>query len=337
MNKTPIEWTDFTSNPLRYRDGEGKTVWACVHASEGCRFCYAETMAHRLNRGEPFTAQNIAKVEPFLDERELRSMLTSKAITGKRVFVGDMTDLFGEWVPDEVLDRLFAAMSCRQDVSWQLLTKRASRLHEYINDSAAEGRVSDEGYQSNWPMLPEHHVRFGRTGVPGGWPPENVWLGVSVEDQRRADERVPLLLDTPAAVRFLSCEPLLEAVDLSGWLGVLVPNGEGGYVVFDDHNEGFPKTIHWVIAGGESGPGARPCDLAWLRSIVAQCRAAGTAVFVKQLGSKPFWDGNGQSPAGHVYLEPGATGWGLDLLHDRKGGEPDEWPADLRVREFPHA
>jgi protein gp37 len=139
-------------------------------------------------------------------------------------------------------------------------------------------------------------------------PLPNVWLGVSVENQATADERIPLLLQTPAAVRFLSCEPLLRLIEIRR-----------------PATMGAPKTgerLDWVIVGGESGPEARPCDLAWVRSLVSQCQAASVPVFVKQLGARPTCDGCGDLIA-------------IKGPQDRKGGDPDEWPPDLRVREYP--
>jgi protein gp37 len=144
-----------------------------------------------------------------------------------------------------------------------------------------------------------------------------VWLGVSAEDQRRADERIPLLLRTPAAVRFVSAEPLLGPLDLSNWLRYAgCANGgrrcelTGGPACRDGC---FP--LDWLIVGGESGPGARPCDLRWIRSLAEQCRAGGVACFVKQLGARPV-----------------GMAW---KIRDRKGGDWDEWTDDLRVRDFP--
>jgi protein gp37 len=134
--------------------------------------------------------------------------------------------------------------------------------------------------------------------------PKNWWLGTSVEDQQRASERIPALLRIPAPVRFLSVEPLLGPVDLSPWLGT-----------WDDSGELRPG-IDWAIVGGESGAGARPCHAMWIRSVVGQCREAGAPCFVKQMGS------NFQQ-------------WYCGPLKDGKGGDPDEWPEDLRVREFP--
>jgi protein gp37 len=172
---------------------------------------------------------------------------------------------------------------------------------------------------------------------------------VSVEDQRRAEERIPHLLATPAAVRFLSCEPLLGPVDLwhmdedAGAMRGPAVVRSGGMTSSTAHGppEGYDDSypgIDWVIVGGESGGGARPFDLAWARSLVAQCRAASVACFVKQLGARA---GTAGEPTGNFRTHP-ETGKRqyertVDLLRlrDRKGGDPAEWPEDLRVREFP--
>lgn len=300
MQRSNIQWTDYTANPIRYRNREtGATEWACVRVSQGCVNCYAEALARRYHRGGPFTAGNMAGLEPFVDERELWQMRRSKAISGKRVFVGDMTDVFGDWVTDEMLDRLFAVFAVRQDVTWQVLTKRPERARAYIT---ARHRFS---YVMN--HVPEGQVLNGRSR----WPLPNVWLGASVEDQRAANTRIRLLLDTPAAVRFLSCEPLLGPVAIQPWL-LSVP------------------TIDWVIVGGESGPGARLCNIEWIRSLVWQCQSAQVPVFVKQLGSRPIaldtelWERGTYVP---MYVP-------VKVRHSH-GGDPAEWPEDLRVREFP--
>jgi protein gp37 len=162
------------------------------------------------------------------------------------------------------------------------------------------------------------------------WPLPNVWGGVSVEDQGTADKRIRVLLRADWAVRFVSAEPLIGPVHLGPTLG-----------------------LHWVIVGGESGPGARPFDLQWARSLVRQCSDAGVACFVKQIGSRPFdssrfdiWDVHGFVGYGHglSYEEAqktaamyvgGSVGHGRVLIDDRKGGDPRRWPEEIRVREFP--
>ena len=158
------------------------------------------------------------------------------------------------------------------------------------------------------------------------WPLPNVWLGVSVENQQYADERIPLLLQTPAAVRFVSYEPALGPVDFDPWLSER-PGCEGEYAQPDCEECWWQcNHLNWLIIGGESGPGARPFDLAWARSVIAQCRAAGVACFVKQLGANVYDSSGYPFPADYD---------SSIKLKDPKGGEPSEWPEDLRVRETP--
>jgi len=310
MQATEISWTDFSSNPIRYRDATGRVVWACVHASDGCIHCYAETLAHRYGKGGPFTANVTAKVTPFLDEKEMRILLTSSKLTGKRVFLGDMTDVFGEWVPDEMLASLFAVLFARPDVMFQILTKRADRMRGFMT------ALYDQSFDAGW----------ARTGIL-----PNVWLGVSVEDQRRADERIPLLLETPAAVRFLSCEPLLGPLNLKDY-AFRCENVVHDEPDWDGDIVEQKSALHWVIVGGESGPGARPCSLRDVRRIVRDCQQAAVPVFVKQLGARPCSPSCADPACTHPDCDPGWL-----KLHDPKGGNPDEWPKDLRVREYPDA
>ena len=315
MNRTSIEWTNLTVNPLKYRRiNDNKMVWACVKTSPGCGHCYAETIALRFDRGRLFNARNMEELRPFLDEDELRKMLTAKTVqgvpvSGSRCFVGDMTDLFGEWVPDKLLDRLFAVFALRPDVTWQVLSKRPERMRAYIGNQETAYRVQTETRQIM------HDRGRGNYMAPVFlWPLECVWLGVSVEDQPRADERIPLLLQCPAAVRFLSCEPLLEPVDLSAYISPLEPVGW------------HCPTVNWVILGGESGPHARSCRLEWVRDLVRQCQAAGTACFVKQLGD---------FAVAQTREDLSQIGSGCCSLLGHKGADPQKWPEDLRVREFP--
>lgn len=342
-NKTNIEWTDFTSQLIRYLDSLGRDVWACVKCSPGCAHCYSEAIAGRFKRGGPFNRATTEKVTPYFAEAEHRSIVRLKALAGKRVFIGDMTDVFGEWVPDELLDLMFATFAMRPDVTFQVLAKRADRMARYFCE------------RDSHLAMTRQFVNFREYAEPAGpWPLPNVWLGVSCEDQQRADERIPELLKIPAAVRFLSMEPLLSAVDLSRHLG-FQHEDEIGIENTDQsrpREQGVPfhdprvRGIDWVIVGGESGPNVRPCDLAWIRSIVRQCKQAGAACFVKQLGGHPI-------EVEHCGLAPGsindsamdyylATGGSEpdDIVHrlklrDRKGGDWSEWPEDLRVREFP--
>ena len=216
----------------------------------------------------------------------------SEAGERHRVFCASLADVF-EDRPElvEPREQLFTLIAETPNIDWLLLTKRPENAHGYRAECA----------------LPEE------------WPLANVWLGVSVEDQARADERIPILLDTPAAARFVSYEPALGPVIFEDrWLGGPIRRMTG---------MGWDPHIGWVIVGGESGHGARPFDIQWARDTITQCQTAGVPVFVKQLGACP--------------IERHRTGGkfnGRTSLYEftsRKGGDPDEWPDDLRIREYP--
>jgi protein gp37 len=315
VNLTSIEWTTFSANPLKYRDASGRAVWGCVHASPGCINCYSEALAHRYQEGGPFNVGTMKGLTPFLDEAELHKMLTSKVIKGVQVsgskcFVGDMTDIFGEWVSDDLLDRLFAVFALRSDVTWQVLTKRASRMRAYFADAGVNDRIGQELAR----LYDAHGGEFSGwfSGPDVSWDPlPNVWLGVSCEDQKRTDERLPLLLKTPAAIRFISAEPLLSGIDIA------------------KHRPGA-LGLHMVIIGAESGTMARPCELWWIKNLIGQCRDADVAPFVKQVGRHP-------APRRIPYPAGGPEAYTLEhvFIRDSKGGNWNEWPEDLRVRQFP--
>ena len=205
---------------------------------------------------------------------------------------------------DEHLDQIFAVMALTPQHTYQVLTKHPERMLEYF--------TGDRSAMVAFAVSEITHRFWGTQASPtiklSALPLLNAWLGVTCEDQRTADDRIPLLLKTPAAVRFLSCEPLLEDLYLN-----LEENGK-----HPDYDWG----IDWVIAGGESGHKGRFCDITWIRSIVDQCESAGVPCFVKQLGSSPVVGMNGD----HPIFYSRATG---------KGNDPEEWPEDLRVREFP--
>jgi protein gp37 len=355
MKRTDIEWTanvlpdgtttpGLSSNPIQFRDATGRVVWACVKKSSGCANCYAEAIALRFERGGPFTRATMEGLTPFLDEKELRHILTAKTIdkrpvAGSRCFLGDMTDVFGEWVPDALLDRLFAAIALRPDVTFQVLTKRADRMAAYF--AAGEAAIRERwGTEACDPAVGNSPCACNIVD-DCAWPLPNLWLGASVENQAAADERIPHLLATPAAVRFLSCEPLLGPIHLWPYR-----NGDGKVVV----TQGID--CDWVIVGGESGPGARPMAVEWARGLVRQCQAAGTAVFVKQLGANPtgdYYDDRAEYEERMGYDWPEPIGWNrhdgqprigsrVELpLIDKKGGDLAEFPEDLRVRQFPEA
>jgi len=358
VNKTSIEWTHrpgtvgMTWNPIHFRRTDGSTIQRtsskgrvypvtgnmCTRISPGCTHCYASTLNERQGNQLAYTVENLSKGEFYLDEKELQAPLrTKKPCT---IFVGDMFDLFHEAIPDEMIDRVMAVAlhcaepwyrcfgrecdhcPCNENVcreiqpnTFQFLTKRADRLHEYMSHPDRKYRVclawnALGWYYENSPV--EEH----------SWPPKTSWFGVSVEAQKYADERIPLLLQTPAAVRFLSVEPQLEAVDLDN---LHPPNFGSAF----RHTFGWPA-IDWVICGGESGPKARPFNLAWAESLREQCKAAGVAFFMKQVGSRP----QVHSCRNEACTHPDC---GMEAIKqkDRKGGDPSEWPESLRVREFP--
>lgn len=324
MGKTSIEWCDESINPLRARDrNTGKVGHHCEKISPGCSNCYASALQRRFAL-PPFAGPSRReKVELFLDKGKLEEVLRRKKPT--KYFWCDMTDLFGDWVPDEWIDHCFATMALAQRHTHQVLTKRVDRMAAYFRQIEAEkdmqrwanaaGRLSQGFFEEN-----------------AEWPLPNVHLGTSIEDQPRADERILQLLACPAAVRFLSVEPLLGPVDLTHIrtsLGGESFTTRSCLQATDGLNKGKEtpgrdKRVDWIIVGGESGPNARQCNVAWIRDIVQQCKEAGVACFVKQLGSWPVWDEH------DIW-----AGFKDRRLQHSKGGNWDEWPQDLRVREFP--
>jgi protein gp37 len=273
--KTSIQWTEATWNPTT----------GCTKVSEGCRSCYIERTPSFRMAGRTFVNGSTGvRLHPDRLDAPLHWRKP------RRVFVNSMSDLFHEDVPEEFIAQVFLSMNQTNHHIYQILTKRPQRMLNFSRKCESMSKVN------------------------GSWPMPNVWLGVSVEDQATADERIPILLQTPAAVRWISAEPLLGPIQLTGTcsppacFNALIPGR-------------YPK-LDWVVVGGESGPGARPCDLAWIRMIKNQCQAAKVPVFVKQLGREPF-----------VIHKTGNKNW--IGLKDKKGGDIDEWPKDLRVREFP--
>lgn len=304
MSDTTIQWTDKTWNPTT----------GCTKVSQGCKHCYAERVAHRLwARQYPSNPDGSART--FTDIRLHEDRLDQPSHWKKptRVFVDSMSDLFHEAIPFDFIDRVFSIMALVPQHTYQILTKRPERALAYLSDRDRFPKVEDAAD----PEL-KRLVGFGQF-LSTRWPLPNVWLGTSVEDQTTADIRVPILLKTPAAVRFLSCEPLLGPLDLNrrellcaDWRRRLTI---GTY-------------IDWVIVGGESGTAARPFALDWARDLLAQCRDTQTACFIKQLGARPVIISNAPKTIGaQVILN----------LKDSHGGNMDEWPLDLRVREFPQA
>jgi protein gp37 len=208
---------------------------------------------------------------------------------------------------------------------FQVLTKRAERMRQYMADlpiASAPGRIGRLLHALSAAHNGDAFKLWQAQDRLINWPLPNVMLGVSVEDQTRADERIPLLLDTPAARRFISAEPLIGPVRLRETLS---SDGRGDWLA--SGLSGERRGLDLVIIGGESGPNARPFNIGWARDLINQCKPAGVACFVKQLGAVPIAD---RRPEFHASL-------GRDYqiyLKDKKGGDWSEWPPNLRVREF---
>ena len=261
---TNISWTDETWT----------VTTGCKPLSAGCAQCYAATMTRRLAAMRlPEYQGLLGKSGHFNDQVRCLPRNLDKPLhwrKPRRVFVDSMSDLFHPDVPFSFIDRVFSCMAACRRHTFQVLTKRPERMADYL--------------------------ATGKTNVlinGGGFPLPNLWIGSSVENQAVADERILQLLQCPAAVRFLSCEPLLGAVTIPGPLGNL----------FGDFRR---STVDWVIVGCESGPRRRPCDPAWIRSIVDQCAAADVPCFVKQMS-----------------------------INGKVSRDPAEWPKWAQVQEFP--
>jgi protein gp37 len=337
---TDIEWTDKVWNP----------VLGCSRVSAGCENCYAERFAHRglqeRHRGltvagpkGPRWNGTVRLVPEVLDTPLRRRKPT-------RYFVNSMSDLFHEDVPFEFVASVFGVMAAAPQHTFQVLTKRPRRMLEFFDWAEKHG----DGYDLLRCGIPSGLLACAWEAVAGdevgdvppfddlspspetfgtSWPLPNVWLGVSVENQAAADERVPLLQQCPAAVRWLSVEPLLGPIDFEPIPRAIFDRKAairrcmyGPVAMNEDQADSViaHPEIDWVVVGGESGPGARPCDLTAVRGVVLQCQRAGVPVFVKQLGANPR------------FIVPGGASLNLK---SRKGADMAEWPEDLRIREFP--
>jgi len=317
-----IEWTDEVWNCVR----------GCSHVSLGCANCYAERQASRFaGTGEPYAGL----VENGRWNGAIRMLpeLLVKPLRWKRprmVFVNSMSDLFHERVPFDFVAAVFGIMAATPQHTYQVLTKRPKRMvefFEWISPNAAsvvydhaDSALEDLGL----PMFGNKPRSDLWKNAGEAWPLPNVWVGVTAEYQMRAEERVPLLLQVPAALRFVSCEPLVGPVHLGDYLPfegmpdrVVVP-----YSVPPEYME--VRSLDWVIVGGESGPAARPCDVGWIRAIVERCKQANVPCFVKQLGAHSV-------EAAHV------DGLVRVRTKARKGNDPSEWAPSLRVQQMPEA
>jgi protein gp37 len=349
MENSQIQWTDHTFNP-----------WlGCQKVSDGCKFCYAEElMDHRYQKakwgpeGQRIKTSESYWKQPIKWDRQAKS-----AGVRKKVFCASLADVFEDKPDQPEMDQwrcdLFNLIEKTPNLDWLLLTKRPENVQKLLSRIARDPEDSDT---SLWALY---------------WPLPNVWIGTSVENQEQADKRIPELLKIPAKVRFLSCEPLLEGVDLSKWIGNYFCSDcgyrgfeTGPYDNFSDDPEDeaptcpecgqdiwyFTQTelhgaledyernpIHWVIAGGESGKNARPFHLTWAESLLKQCQDADVAFFMKQLGSLPVTDFQSLARLQGDFIGEEIQDSELFklLLKNKKGGDISEFPLDLRIQEFP--
>jgi protein gp37 len=270
-DKSKIEWTDATWNPIR----------GCSRVSDGCRNCYAEKVANRFKgKGMPYEGL-IAKSGAWNGNIKFVHHLMDQPTRWKkprRIFVNSMSDLFHENVPVETIAEIFGIMARCPQHTFQVLTKRPERMHQLLNSFGFEVWVRD-------------CIKYEPQAEIMQWPLPNVWLGVSAEDQQTANERIPLLLDTRAAVRWVSAEPLLGEIDLNriilkesiGKPPISISALRGWYGGWLDA-EGNPAKLDWVVVGGESGKGARLIDSDWVRLMRDQCASVETPFFFKQWG-----------------------------------------------------
>lgn len=334
-DKSEIEWTDATWNPTR----------GCSRVSSGCKGCYAERVAMRFSGpGQPYEGlvRMVNGAPTWTGEMRLAENMLTLPLSwkkGRMVFVDSMSDLFHVGVPFGYIDKVFAMMAMCPQHRFQVLTKRPERMLEYVTSRNAqrihEAAKAQLGYDNP------------KRRAVNDWPLANVWLGVSAEDQATAGERIPFLLCTPAAVRFVSAEPLLGAMNLRSLdykSGAMLPepmrvnDGRGivnalegritwpgshyvsptikteirlhGGTMFESRGEA--RAIDWVIAGGESGPKARPSHPDWHRSLRDQCAATGVPFLFKQWGEwSPMLEGHAEK---RVYTI-GLNGEAFEGLH----------------------
>jgi protein gp37 len=327
---TDIEWTDDVWNFLV----------GCSRVGPPCDHCYAMRRAHRKmspqHHGLTILRPKDA-ARPGVDWNGKINVVEAKILDPlrwrkpQRVFVNSMSDLFHHNVPEEILDRAFAVMlatSLRESgITYQILTKRPQRMLEYVTAKDLPRRIQRAARAAGIELL--EAVGIGGRVEHVGLQHANIHLGVSCGSQEDVDAMLPILRATPAAVRWMSYEPALGPIELRR--NVLAERMLRWYKPMID-------ILDWIVVGGESGPGARPFDVAWARSVLDQARGSDCKVFVKQLGSRPH------SGDEHHGLEPVAGHkrkvWRFDdgdhvhTVLEPSGGNMAEWPADLRVREI---
>jgi protein gp37 len=342
---TTIEWT--------HRPGTRARTWnptrGCSRISPGCNACYAEGIAGRFS-GPGLAFEGFATRGKNGGRWTRKLALLDDALDAplrwrepSTVFVNSMSDLFHEALTNEEIAAVFGVMAESPKHTFIVLTKRAKRMREWFEWIAREtsGEHAPDPSFVVRTMATNRGVELDQL-ASSPWPLPNVWCGVSVESQEYADERIPHLIETPATVRFLSCEPLLGPLNLHAWL-CAHGHVDGSHPEQRWANICEPRReIDWVIAGGESGPGARPMELEWARSIVRQCAEANVPAFVKQLGAVPIlgeseWREEGGRLLSHSGSKRAPDGFVAIAMPDSKGGTFEAFPSDLQVRQFPEA
>lgn len=333
MNKTSIEWCrtyapdgsfaeGYSVNPIRFRPkGSDRLTTMCQKTSPGCTRCYASDIVRRFypkNLTYPgYTAQGIAAGDFVLDEKQLVSVLKHKKPC--KIFWMDMTDGFGDWVPFEMLDKCFAVCALTPHITHMFLTKRPENmLRYYKEDRYPEVIRAADYFRQGIPTLGNIPV-----SNPFRFPYKNIWVGTSCENQKYADERIPVICQVPAKVHFISAEPLIGPIDL-GWPKSIYPDGPP-MCCSGLSNQcgcmGMPTDpplcygLEFCIVGGESGPKARPMASSWAGDLQEQCARWNIAFFYKQAGE--FIDA-GHEEFGRLPSAP--------IVHVRSDGTL--WPKD---------
>lgn len=255
MSDTKIEWADKVWNP----------VTGCSKVSTGCKNCYAERLFPRVYGRDTFkyypgTRHPGTRPRKFINVK-LHPDRLNQPLHWKKprmVFVNSMSDLFHEDVPDDFINKIWTIMLVCHRHTFQILTKRPERMAKFFKEKKHSWSAGSDPFDM----------------------PKNIWLGVSIENQETADERIPFLLQVPTTIRFLSCEPLLDRINLNN---VWAKMPSGGKILY---NIVANKRINWIIVGGESGPNFRPMHLNWAREIRDQCKEAGVPFFFKQTAGK---------------------------------------------------
>lgn len=327
---TSIEWSDEVWNFLL----------GCSRVSPGCDNCYAMFVSHR---GMTIEHRGLTKLRVIGDrsgvdwtgEVKLLHERLGKPLRWKkprRVFVNSMSDLFHPKVPFEFIATAFGVMAACPQHTFQILTKRPKRMLEFFEWMQGQTEGKCRPSLVAWDRAMKVGLVDGGPRDDVGWPAQNIHLGVSVEDQKTADERIPLLLQCPAAVRWVSYEPAIEGVDFAKYIHGICHTHAG--LVF-----GRIK-LDWIVVGGESGSRRkrmRQFDPSWAFDVIKQTRKTSCKVFVKQLGSLPFGPWGSWKKSGKKKFRELVWNNNTYRVFDHKGGNPLEWPSRLRVREAPVA